>query len=346
MPIEESIDIDSNLDWWVCEKLLNKKLIMLRVDGNNEIGLGHIYRTLLLASRLIEHDVIFITDNDHSLGKEILENSNFKVLTFNKHSELINILKEYKPNVLINDILNTDVDYMQEVTSLVDKVVNFEDIGSGARLANYVINALYNGNGKTANVYSGKDYYCLKDEFIEIDKYHVRESVKTILITFGGTDPNNYTKRTIGVLKDLIDKDVKINVILGLGYSMKQDLESFIKTFDMNIEIFSNVSFISKYMQQADLVFTSQGRTVFEIASIGVPTIVLAQNERETKHTFASLKNGFINLGLGYECDDLVISENIIRVLNDFKFRKDLSRLQQENKLDKGINRVINLITK
>ena len=37
---------------------------------------------------------------------------------------------------------------------------------------------------------------------------------------------------------------------------------------------------------------------------MGVPTIVLAENEREQLHTFAQMDNGFINLGLGSEVSD------------------------------------------
>ncbi|HIQ28910.1 MAG TPA: hypothetical protein EYH42_10520 [Sulfurovum sp.] len=53
-------------------------------------------------------------------------------------------------------------------------------------------------------------------------------------------------------------------------------------------------------MLAADVIFTSAGRTTYEIASLGVPAIVLAQNERELTHFFASNEFGFLNLGLGY----------------------------------------------
>ena len=33
-------------------------------------------------------------------------------------------------------------------------------------------------------------------------------------------------------------------------------------------------------MHKADLAFTSAGRTVYEIASLGTPLIILAQNDR------------------------------------------------------------------
>lgn len=43
---------------------------------------------------------------------------------------------------------------------------------------------------------------------------------------------------------------------------------------------------------------------------MGVPTIVLAENEREQLHTFAQMDNGFINLGLGSEVSDEDLASN------------------------------------
>ena len=55
---------------------------------------------------------------------------------------------------------------------------------------------------------------------------------------------------------------------------------------------------------KADLAITSQGRTIYELASMGVPAVVMAQNPREAEHVFAGIQNGFINLGIGNETDD------------------------------------------
>ena len=55
MPHDESIDIDSYRDWWIAEKLLNRRRIVIRVDGDREIGLGHIYRMLTLAHQILDH---------------------------------------------------------------------------------------------------------------------------------------------------------------------------------------------------------------------------------------------------------------------------------------------------
>jgi spore coat polysaccharide biosynthesis predicted glycosyltransferase SpsG len=51
-------------------------------------------------------------------------------------------------------------------------------------------------------------------------------------------------------------------------------------------------------MANADLAISSNGRTVYELAHMNVPGIVIDQHVREGTHHFACEENGFVNLGL------------------------------------------------
>ncbi|EYA68652.1 cytidylyltransferase -containing domain protein, partial [Bacteroides fragilis str. S24L15] len=41
-------------------------------------------------------------------------------------------------------------------------------------------------------------------------------------------------------------------------------------------------------MSKCDIGITSRGRTGYELAVLGIPTIAMAQNEREEKHGFVN----------------------------------------------------------
>ena len=97
-------------------------------------------------------------------------------------------------------------------------------------------------------------------------------------------------------------------------------------------------------MSRMDLAITSQGRTVYELASMGVPAIVLAQNEREAKHVFAGIQNGFINLGIGSEADDATVVSTIEWLMSTPNVRREMRRLQLQKDFSKGHERVIRLI--
>ncbi|MEJ2249416.1 MAG: glycosyltransferase [Candidatus Lokiarchaeota archaeon] len=164
------------------------------------------------------------------------------------------------------------------------------------------------------------------------------------MITFGGTDPNNYTLKILKIINGLGLENIKVNIILGLGYKNKESLLQFIKNKNLNVLIKQDVKNISKYMHLCDLIFTSAGRTVYEIASIGTPTIILCQNERELHHTFAIKENGLINLGLGYKLSDKKIEETILNVIYNNKLRVELNKKMLKNNLKLGASNVISLI--
>ena len=97
-------------------------------------------------------------------------------------------------------------------------------------------------------------------------------------------------------------------------------------------------------MLEADLIFTSAGRTTYEIASTVTPAIVLAQNERELTHFFASSEFGFLNLGLGYNISNEELQKNFIELVESYESREYMSELMKKVSLKNGRKTVIKLI--
>ncbi len=340
----ENLEITTHLDWWIVEKYLKRKRILIRTDGYNKIGLGHVYRTLSLANQLIDHEILFVSKKEYQLGIKLIQEHNYDIKTFTTRSEFIQILEEFNPNIVINDILDTEKNYILNLKKRGYFVINFEDLGPGALEADLVINALFRRKNFYDNHYWGKDYYILREEFFLVRKKKIKEKVENILITFGGTDPNNYTERVLRILNEMGLHGIKINVIVGLGYENVEQLKDRVKNYNLNMTIKQHVKNISKYMYEADIAITPAGRTVYELASIGVPTIVLVENEPGLLHTFANEKNGIINLGLGYEIPDEKIKKAIRNLINDYNLRKKCHELMLKNNLKSGINNVLSLI--
>ena len=293
---QESVDIDNYEDWWIAENYLQKKKVAIVVDAYDEIGTGHVYRCLSIASKLVFHDVLFLLDEQHQLGIDIIRNYNYPFMLHDGQDDLLKILKEYSPQIVVNDILDTSKEYVSQLKDDGYFVVNFEDLGTGTEVADVVFDALYEHDVSEKKVFTGHKYYILKDEFYFQPQKVIAQKVDNILITFGGTDPNNFTEKVIDSIL-ATSYDGRINVILGLGYT---GLEELIEKYESNqsVQIYRNVSDISEFMFKADIIFTSAGRTMYEVCSLGVPTICLCQNDREMTHVFANETNGFINMGL------------------------------------------------
>lgn len=338
VPVEESIDIDTREDWAVCESVLARKMIAFRADGRRELGLGHVYRALTIGYSLIEHDVVFLTDASSSAGVEKLRASNMPVVELNSEEDFFNWLEKNRPDVLAVDVLDTSTEYVQRCKESAGRVVTFEDLGSGARFADAVVNAIYEGAPVHTNTHVGKQFVCLRDEFLASKPAPFSEEVHRILVTFGGTDPLDLTSRVYRIAREMNSDGVQLefDFVLGSGYAglvSEGDTSS-------GIEVHRDVVRVSDRMKRADLAVCSQGRTTFELATMGVPSVVLAQNKREQLHTFAQMDNGFINLGLGSEVSDEDIAATLRWLTSAGSIRREMRRLMLANDLRGGVSRV------
>ncbi|MBW3517569.1 cytidylyltransferase domain-containing protein [Flavobacterium sp. NKUCC04_CG] len=335
----EELDIDTYEDWNICEYHIRKKHILFVVTGNNIVGLGHVYNTLLIANDILNHKISFLVDKESQLAYDKIASKNYAV-SMQISDDIVNDIKEINPDIVINDRLDTSEEYVLNLKNFEFKVINFEDLGAGAKKADLVINAIYPEKSVLSNHYFGHKYFLLRDEFIYSKRKEINREVKSILITFGGVDPNNYTKKVLDAIGNYCrNNGVLINVITGFGYDKFDTLEVF-----KDVNIIKNTPNISTYMQQADLVFTSAGRTIFEISSVGTPALVLAQNERELTHFFASSQFGFLNLGLGYMLDNTELKNNFIELVESFETRLRMHELMGQKDLKKGRESVIKLI--
>lgn len=345
VPGNESIDIDHVQDWWVAEKELSKKKILIRTDGYSEIGTGHIYRCLMIAYKLIDHDIKIVLNSRSDIGIEMIKKSYIPYEVIDNDNEIVDLIDEFNCDIVINDILDTDVEYIREIKKTGVRVVNFEDLGPGADLANVVINDLYEKQREGDNYFWGSKYYCLRDEFLLANPALYREEVRNVLILFGGTDPSELTMKVFdSIVSEASLSGVKFTFILGMGYKNVDEIKRKVEESGKNIEVIQNVKLMTEYMKRADLAISSQGRTMLELAAMNVPTILLAQNKRELHHEFGYLKNGFINLGLGKDVDSNTIRETILWLIKSPQIRMQIKNMMSENDLKKGIDRVIQLI--
>ena len=121
---ERSIEIENYQDWWICEKVLQRKRIIFNVIGSLKIGMGHIYHSLALAHEITDHEVIFVCDERYEIAVATITSTDYKVITT---KNITKTMLELKPDLVINDILNTDLRYIKTLKENNIKIVNFED---------------------------------------------------------------------------------------------------------------------------------------------------------------------------------------------------------------------------
>ena len=196
--------------------------------------------------------------------------------------------------------------------------MNFEDEGPGASLARLVINALYEGKN-TDRICCGPEFFCLRDEFVNAARNPFRPEVKTVLITFGGTDQHDCSRRVLDIIEPICrGYGIAIRLVAGPGYAHKEAMEEHLKKLDNPLVTFTwATNVMSRMMEGADLAICSAGRTVYELAHMRIPSLVLAHHEREARHTFARPRNGFAFVGIMDRVSDAKIRNVFLAMLKN-----------------------------
>ena len=320
--IEKSIEIKNYQDWWICEKVLQRKRIVFNVIGSIEKGMGHIYHSLALAHEITDHEIIFVCDEQYKIAVDQIASMDYKVIST---KNTLKTILDLKPNIVINDILNTDEKYIKTLKVEKIVVVNFEDLGTGSKYADLVFNELYDIPQMEGSHYLwGYEYLALRDEFYDATPHRMVEEISEVLISFGGTDQNNLTLLALKAILSVCEKnDIKINIVCGAAYLFKNELEQYLRSIDyQNIKLTYASGVISKIMEKTQLAISSNGRTVYELADMNIPSIVVSHHEREATHTFASLEKGYINLGIVNEKTSQKLTERFEKLVEDKDYRE------------------------
>ncbi len=340
VPEEESYDIDTFDDLHNVERVLEKNRVAIYVNGNNKRGMGHIYRALEIADEFYVKPDIYYDINQTS--PKIFGKTTHNLIPVDGIAELFEKCKRNNYTMFINDILTTSIDYMIGLRSVIPnaRIINFEDDGEGIIKADLVFNALFN-KGEFPQVYAGEKYYISSKIFMFYEPVKIKNTVKNVFISFGGADPQNYSERLLNIIIKSEYKDYKFIVILGRA---KENIDVLMEYNSYsNIEVLHDISNMPEVMTSCDIGITSRGRTGYELAMLGIPSIVMAQNQREEKHSFVCNENGFTYIGLNPA--DEVIESNLKMYLSMSKeTRKHFQNMLLSHDLRSGRKRVMKLI--
>lgn len=336
----EAVDIDTFADLRYVETILQNKKVAFYVNGNNKRGTGHIYRALELADEFYMKPDIYYDLNQ--TDPKIFGNTTHNLIAVDGIGELLTILEREQYDIMINDILTTSIDYMIAVRKALPygKIINFEDDGEGIYKADLVINALYQ-ESDLSYIMTGEKYYISSKLFMFYDPIEIREKVEKVFISFGGADPQNYSDRLLKMISREEYRKYEFHVVLGRA---KTNIEELLKynQYD-NIHVYYDISNMPEIMTQCDIGITSRGRTGYELAILGIPSIAMAQNKREEKHGFVCNENGFSYIGLNPS--DHVI-ETTMRMYMEMskEERERYQKILLGHDLRHGRRRVMNLI--
>lgn len=344
VPANEAIDIDALEHFAMAEAVNRIKKICFRVCGNNTLGLGHFYNSLDIIRRFAGYGITVSAPIGSELVARCFREKNFECEVLSDE-DFISFVQSGKPDLVLLDCLDTDSAFVRALKDTGSKVVSFEDMGDGNKITDLTINAIYQPDESSPNIKSGYKYFILRNEFFRFKKQHRRvrvnnETIK-LCVLFGGVDPNNLTKRVVGLLANDEFKNIEVEVILGKGYGRDRALQ--LPESD-NINYIENCQDVADRLWKANIVVSSAGRTVFEIMALNKPCVVICQNEREERHIFCSNQK-IMNLGLFSRVSQEAIRSAILEIIASHADESDFFYPEAEYIWDGG-KTVVNLLEK
>jgi spore coat polysaccharide biosynthesis predicted glycosyltransferase SpsG len=302
--------------------------IAFRIDISPEIGTGHYVRMSALAEVFEEsgHSCIFFKTAD-----EPVDYSGF--------------------DVIIADSYELSDEYIAGLNSSERLLVCYDDNA----LYNYNCDVIVNANlyanelsintfGKTPRMLLGGEYALLRCEFRESTPIVVKKQANRVFVCFGGTDLRNITPCVVATIQEI--EGIELAVVLGGHTKCDDEVRRIAKE---NVVIYKTPKSICEIMQSCDIAVTSSGSMVYELATLGLPSIIMTQADNQVLITDYMSRNALMkSVGDWQSVDFGLLKREVSDLLHDFSRRKrESSGLR--NSVDKGgaenvMKKILNII--
>jgi spore coat polysaccharide biosynthesis predicted glycosyltransferase SpsG/CMP-N-acetylneuraminic acid synthetase len=329
----ESFTVYDLEDFWMAERLLREPRVLFRVDGGASVGMGHVYRSLAVADALRQSsraEVAFLMQAEPAEGPAVVSRAGYPVrLVDRREAAWIEGIGDFAPDVLINDLPRLEEGYLRGLSHLgattVNLVDSLDDLERTEAYASTIVSVMNEERETPEEFYGGPAYAILRSHFQGRAK-EIRTTPRMVLLSFGGSDPQGYTVMAARALQSL-PESVEIVAVAGPAFSHRAAFEHAAAAFVRPVRLVSHVgASIADLMQEADLVVGSGGMTVYEIAALGTPGVVLAQNTREDRRMREFADHGTVRyLGLGTDVDESSLAAAVGSLLADVSERRSMS---------------------
>lgn len=214
------------------------------------------------------------------------------------------ILEQIKPDWLIVDHYAIDQAWQNALKPYYQKLMVIDDLGDRNHLCDLLLDQNYGSTEAKyqscvpahCKVLAGAHYALLRPEFAQWRETSLKrreqvQNIKTLLITLGGVDPDNYTGQILSELsKTKLNKDIEIMVVMGATAPHLLSVKNQAQAMPIKTTVKTNVPNMAELMANADLAIGAAGATTWERCCLGLPSIqiVIAENQRQIAQALAT----------------------------------------------------------
>jgi len=305
--------------------------ICILTEGGKNAGFGHITRCTSIYQAFEELAIKpeLIVNGDKTIH-DFVKDKNCKIFDWLSDRELLFALVKDADIVFIDSYL-ADCDLYEKISNIAGTGVYFDDNIRVKYPAGFVLNGAVfaermpypKRNGVTYLL--GTQYTPLRKEFWDVPEKSIRDTLETVMITFGGADICNLTPKVLKLLVDAYPKLIK-KAVVGKGFQNRTEIEG-IKDHNTELIYHPEIAGMKELMLESDAAISSGGQTLYELARVGVPTIGICVADNQLQNIEGWEEAGFLKYVCWYNSEGM--QERLVSSLKELACTDVRARMSQ-----------------
>lgn len=331
---------------------------LFRIDVSPSTGVGHLKRCLSLGRELADlgGDIYFLCradgfDVSRYMAPMVREWRPMEWSTEpgDDAGEVVRMYGSKKIDTAIIDHYRADEEYQRVLYGSGIRWLQFDGTARYPIWSDWVLNmspdasrSLYDNLLRKENtlLLLGPTYAVLRKEFEGRRALSDKTEVRRILLTFGGGDDRGATIFCLKAIEGL-DDNVERIVLMSSTNPQKGKILEWCEGH-ANTRVLIDTNEMASHMASADLGITAGGTTVFEMATLGVPILILQIADNQVPISGAWERRGYgVNVGpLDYLRQEVMLQETI-SLMEDESRRRAMSDIGRTLVDGRGTRRVV-----
>lgn len=352
--------------------------LLFRVDSSTVIGTGHVMRCLTLADALRKegahstfvcraqsghlgeiikargHDLRLLEADPAPAGGDLPHAAWLGASQAQDGAACAAIAQVLRPDWLITDHYALDARWESILRPVVGKIMVVDDLADRRHDCDLLLDQ---NLGRSAEAYAGlvpvgvpvlagPNFALLRPEFAasrtaSLARRRPDRPVRSVLISLGGIDKDNFVGRSLEALADSgLPDDASIVVVLGTAAPWEDRVRALAGRLRWPVEVLTYADRMGELMAAADFAIGAAGASTWERCCLGVPTAmwVVAENQKMVASAVVAAGAGaLLDPGSGEDGP----AETLRRMLADPAGLAEMSRRASRLVDGLGVSRVV-----